>query len=966
MSKRAAPKGKVSVPSGSKSASSQTEGPAPWNSFLSAAGPLNSLKSQLRTTITKDITTYMSNPASHPDITSSQVSVKSSTQTPKGTTAVTTTTHQRLQHKDGFEKAPLFQSNLVTVQTEMETRIGGRGLVALADIQPGTLLLCEYIRHPFQQGLKADDGTPIRPEVEFIQEFCFDMTNTQRVELLVDLGPLFPFKSEEIEPDHREFLLFVYGDLLAECSKHLLASQKNIITVPTSITSLPPLIEINESLLLRLICVIHFNSFPSGMLLHTSMVNHNCQPNAVKLFIPRQEIVRNSKEFTKTSKTQINPALYQPKTLSQRVYSELRSTTFIKQGEEIFISYIPSHLTDLTVNQRQTYLHRQFRFNCDCMLCGFEKGQLSLSTPSSLSTSPLLPGNGDSNGAHGNNNSGELVVDGDQKQQEIETMLQSLSFSSPDDCTKYEFDSHSSLSTKTAWIDELTRNYINFTSGQGHESVEQQHEAYLKATKQAKDRHLVDQNDFASTSASPNDQTDTKTHSNDHNNNNGDSDDDNDPNVEANDEALMSFRELYGLPTTVNVQVFILLQSISVLYPYLFPVDNTGINIYSLDHVELQQLLTKCHKLVLLVSKDLLQHIQQDLSIETISLILYMYMLFQPQITPLSPLLSSHQSPQRLLPWAGSIQLASVLTDLDSKLVENATDGYETTTTSCNNTETRYVIGIVSHSEEKESQLKIDGQGGDVADGSAADNWTIDSFLLKTFLNLSTLIDPASIITSNPILVNINMLPPVIKDNFNLVESRPAEDENGSTGVLAMASRSKIHVRLAQLLLIMKPISQLLISQYTDRVVSSIHLTVSTIGLVSSLFNAQYHLRQHQFINNLKEQQQQQQQRPGVSSSSSAAEVPVIAAVTTNNKDLFHLQISTTYNDILFNILYYLQNFLPHHAFASKILRMALFKDLIGKSPADATRFAESLEHIHFKICDLYNMCPIETIAKGI
>jgi hypothetical protein len=862
----------------------------------------------------------MANPASHPDITAIQAA--SETKLPVTTTQTQTQTKGKAKttpnpqpiaqftHKDGFDKLPLFQSNLVKVETNMATRIGGRGLVALEDIQPGTLLLCEYIRHPFQKGLRADDGTPIRPEVEFIQEFCFDMTNQQRVEILHDLAPLFPFKPEEIEHDHREFLIYVYGEFLTDCLAHLLASKNTKITTPTTT------MEIDLSLLLRLICVIHFNSFPSGILLHTSMVNHNCQPNAVKLFIPRPEIANNSKECAKSAKSTVHKSLYQPKTLSQRVYSELRSTNLIKKGEEIFISYIPSHLNDLTMTQRQTYLYRQFRFNCDCQLCGYEKSQIEIKSDGNKSSAadPTTTGS-------------EINI--------------------------FQYGIESSLDFKTNWIDELTRNYVNFTTGEGHETSEKQHNEYLKATRRAKQRNLhIDI-----------DSTDKNENLVDDGVNEEDGEDGEDDNVQLNDQSLMSFREIYGLPVKVNVQVFVLLQSVPILYPFIFPAENTNniITEQNDENIAKEQLLTKCHKLILMVSKDLLEHIHRDLSLDTISLVLYLYMLLKPMasLASIAPNAIQSHSTVHLLPWSGVIQLSAILTELFVELlpVEDDDKGYEIINKNGENGNQKYILDINNK-------------------GSQNDRWTVDKFLAQLSENLSNFISPSDIITSSPLLVNIDDIPERIRNEYHLVPKATAEEDSAPiVGTTGIEETPKINQKLTLLLYLMKPISQLLISKYTERLMASIHLTVTSIGLISSLFSAQHHLKQYVIIASLGKKQddrkvgekteaiEKTETLPEAGNSTPPSEPENAQMVRKNH---FNLLISTNYNDILFLISYYLQSFLPHTSFASKILRLDLFKKLIGKSPADANRFAEAVESFHFKICDLYNMCPIETIAKGV
>ena len=42
---------------------------------------------------------------------------------------------------------------------------------------------------------------------------------------------------------------------------------------------------LDEEELLRLLCVVHFNCFSSGLYLHLAIINHSCRPNCVKNFV---------------------------------------------------------------------------------------------------------------------------------------------------------------------------------------------------------------------------------------------------------------------------------------------------------------------------------------------------------------------------------------------------------------------------------------------------------------------------------------------------------------------------------------------------------------------------------------------------------------------------------------------------------------------------------------------------------
>lgn len=852
------------------------QAPEPWQTYLPKTKPLNDLITGLHQQQSASILKYMADPTSHPDITAAENVTKYAVST-KGKVPVAKATTYR--HVDGFDNAPLYQSPAIHVETNMTTRIGGRGIVATQDILPGTLLLCEYIRHPFQRGLVADDGvTPIRSEIEFLQEYCFDFTPQQQQELLHDFEPLFPFTVDQIEPDHKEFLLGVYGELIEQCVQHCdemrdarqarkATGKKGSVSAATSTTtttlttSPTQSVYVTKDILLRLICLVHFNSFPSGFLLHHAMVNHCCLPNATKLFISRQEIDRANKHSARTQRSALHKGVYQPKSLEHRSYNELRSTRFIKKGEEIFISYIPQDLANLTVQQRQVYLYRQFRFHCDCATCANELQLLkSASHEDATQEEPR-------------------VEDADENQKLV------LS------------EDKQKLQSEEDWIDELSYNYINLTK--------------------AKDLPEF-QDPSTMTTPLGDDQKSSGVKGE------GDNEEDGED-VENENAIITDFREKYGLPADLSIQVFIMLQTVAILYPLLAERHVTSTD--AILNNNKKRLATKCHKLITMISKEVLEQLSQDVTVDNISLLLYMYML--QNTAPSQQHNNTNKKPNKaLLPWNNLIQLSSMAIDHYTILeeVDDAEAGLELTSNNSNGT--KYKLKLTKEAQH----YNVVNHEVQPVNG----NWTLDLFLKQFFVEMGQLINPHDIITPTPQLDPITPTSqPQLADYVAGVVGDQDEQEQGQTG------KQYIFTKLLQLLDCLKPASTLLLNHYTDRVMSTLHLTISFIGLISSIYELEACI-QHNKVNDFSQ----------------------FTTIPPHLK--FKLPLSTVYNDLVFSTAYYLQNILPHNAYASKVLRLPLLQELIGKTPAEANKFEEQAMNVHRLICELYNQCPIESIVKGV
>jgi len=269
----------------------------------------------------QDIAQFIKDPSQHKDITAEVVEGK-----------------RKYTHRDGLPVGPLlFQSHAVELSTDLESRGGQRGIVATRDIQPGEILLIERTRWPLKTTAecKANDS---RPEMEFVQELMQDVPLAQVKSLLKDMAPLYPQDWSQIDESHRKFLERVYGDAVDALMKNISDKDKARCDA----------IGLNREAILRLICVIHFDAFPKGICLHMAMVNHNCNPNAVKIGV-KVKLAKNRPE---------------------ELVHELRACRFIPKGEEVCINYIPTQAIEAGDQTfRLAYLERQFQFTCTCDVC---------------------------------------------------------------------------------------------------------------------------------------------------------------------------------------------------------------------------------------------------------------------------------------------------------------------------------------------------------------------------------------------------------------------------------------------------------------------------------------------------------------------------------------------------------------------------------------------------------------------
>ena len=224
----------------------------------------------------------------------------------------------------------VYRSPLLGVQEEMASRGGGRGLIALGDIYPGTLLLTERLLVPLKNPeISTTELSPLskRPEVQLLKHI-FTLGGTKA---LRNLSHFHPRSFVDIDPSHVEQLRKRYkGDINLLLTAGL---------IPTDMLQKH---RVDENFLLLLMCKIHFNAFPSALYAHFAMVNHSCRPNCVKVAL-----------------------LHEASDISN--HSELRAMEYITAGTELSISYVDDF--EMPRQVRQDMLYEQFRFRCTCRLC---------------------------------------------------------------------------------------------------------------------------------------------------------------------------------------------------------------------------------------------------------------------------------------------------------------------------------------------------------------------------------------------------------------------------------------------------------------------------------------------------------------------------------------------------------------------------------------------------------------------
>ena len=215
--------------------------------------------------------------------------------------------------------APLFFG---PVKIETCRDVGGeRGMVAVGEIEAGTLVLVE---DPMVRW-SSDDDKSIDPDVlELIfsrvldaQKLIHNAEHLHPTKTAIDLGS--PPCSNDVKELVSE-LQSLYGQ--DDRIPHLL-DKLNASGLANSDGS-----KITKQDLLRLLLVVRFNGLESGLYCFTAMLNHSDQPNCVKF--------------------------------KGEKFSEVRTTRSVKPGEMLTISYVPRICSHAT---RRRHLWQQHRFD---------------------------------------------------------------------------------------------------------------------------------------------------------------------------------------------------------------------------------------------------------------------------------------------------------------------------------------------------------------------------------------------------------------------------------------------------------------------------------------------------------------------------------------------------------------------------------------------------------------------------
>ena len=191
---------------------------------------------------------------------------------------------------------------------------GGRGLFAKVDIEPGSLVLSEIPIILWPDASQMDDPLFLLNEIESI---CSN-------ELAVDA------------------CVFLFPQVFEEADDEEVARVKEVCT-ESKINEIASKMSVTPNEIIRKILAIQHNGFGTGLYKYIAMLNHSCVPNCIK---------------------------YAPSNGSSWA-SEVWSTTFIKKGEELVMSYQQPY--ELIVASMQEFLKIHHRFTCVCKACAADR-----------------------------------------------------------------------------------------------------------------------------------------------------------------------------------------------------------------------------------------------------------------------------------------------------------------------------------------------------------------------------------------------------------------------------------------------------------------------------------------------------------------------------------------------------------------------------------------------------------------
>jgi hypothetical protein len=212
---------------------------------------------------------------------------------------------------------PLYMGSILCVYSQQYG--GGREYVAKQDLAPGTLILVE---EPIIQWAENQIGAELG-----LVSVCNILEHADSQKIIHALEDFHPTKLAVEE--------FKSGDMQVKEIIETLESQLGEqLTVLVETAKMKILVNRNGSTMeardmVRLLLCLRYNGFESGIYLHLAMLNHSCYPNSVKFFPTGS-------------------------------YSEVRTTRYVKCGEALTISYVPTIMSHAS---RRFHLWQQHIFD---------------------------------------------------------------------------------------------------------------------------------------------------------------------------------------------------------------------------------------------------------------------------------------------------------------------------------------------------------------------------------------------------------------------------------------------------------------------------------------------------------------------------------------------------------------------------------------------------------------------------
>jgi hypothetical protein len=192
------------------------------------------------------------------------------------------------------------------------TQSRGMSCVSTRNIRSGELILMESPVYLWD-GL---DWTEKDFFCELISRLCADNSSLEAMSFL------YPRSLDDISPEEFETMRMHLSDQIL-----------NELSTGT---------KMDTSYIVHVALILKHNGFSSGLYRWLTMINHSCEPNCIKL----------------------RPAL------GNSLYSEVWAIREILQGEEITINYC--EFMEMSFAERQSFLHANHGFRCDCTRCSRE------------------------------------------------------------------------------------------------------------------------------------------------------------------------------------------------------------------------------------------------------------------------------------------------------------------------------------------------------------------------------------------------------------------------------------------------------------------------------------------------------------------------------------------------------------------------------------------------------------------